>query len=48
MINLWVGTIAEQDYWTGLLTGLTQTAKKCLVQCKTEAKRTYSLSYFAP
>ena len=38
------------NYWTELLdwtNGLTQTTKTCLIQCRTEAKRTYSLSYFA-
>jgi len=34
------------DYWTGLpdcTTGLTQTALKCLSQCRAEAKHAYSL-----
>ena len=37
-----VGTVAGLDYWTHI-------AIKCLVQCRTEAKCTYSLScmYFA-
>ena len=51
---VWVGTITGLDYWTGLLdwtTGLDYwTHPNCkiqLVQCRIEAKRTYSLSYFA-
>jgi len=39
------GTITGLDYWTGLLDSLKLQIH--LVQCRTEAKPTYSLSYFA-
>ena len=38
------------NHWSQLLdwiTGLTQTAIKCLIQSSIEAKHIYSLSYFA-
>ena len=36
-------------HWTGLeWTGLTQKSVKCLFQCRTEAKHTYSVTKVAP
>ena len=52
--NIWfgVGRLYSLDWsgldWTGLeWTGLTQKSVKCLFQCRTEAKHTYSVTKVA-
>ena len=43
---MWVGTIAGLNYWTTELDYWTHpNCHKCLVQCRTETKCTYPLSY---